>query len=289
MDPDVLARAKDALDRCRHLVITAGAGMGVDSGLPEFRGPEGLWAAYPPLAAHGLALAELARPAWFDRDPVQAWAFFAHRLDLYRRTPPHDGFARLRGVGRDTWVHTSNVDGQFQRAGFDPDRILEAHGSIHHLQCNRPCGRATWSADGLDLPLDLGALVVHALPVCPRCGGLARPGVNLFDDRRWIGVRTHLQARAYRRWLDPLDRAQLVVVEIGAGLAVPDLRAEGERLLDEGATLIRINPRDSLGPRGTLGLAAPARRALAALLPGPTPPPPPPRRTGPPGDPTDPP
>ncbi|WP_322049658.1 Sir2 family NAD-dependent protein deacetylase, partial [Paraburkholderia sp. J67] len=71
------------------LLVTAGAGMGVDSGLPDFRGDEGLWRAYPALRHHGFSFEEIANPAVFSSDPRLAWGFYGHRLKLYRATQPH--------------------------------------------------------------------------------------------------------------------------------------------------------------------------------------------------------
>ena len=86
-------RAAALLMQADSLIITAGAGMGIDSGLPDFRGPGGFWGVYPALG---------------ERLPGGAFVF------------------------------TSNVDGQFQQAGFDPQHLHECHGSLHHLQCLRP-------------------------------------------------------------------------------------------------------------------------------------------------------
>src|SRR5947199_8107534 len=125
------------------LLIGAGAGMGVDSGLPDFRGPEGFWKAYPPF--RGRQFAELSTPHWFQTDPALAWGFFGHRLELYRSAIPHAGFGILRRWAERMplggFVFTSNVDGQFQTAGFPEQRIVECHGSIHYLQCTGRCGR----------------------------------------------------------------------------------------------------------------------------------------------------
>lgn len=125
------------------LIIAAGAGMGVDSGLPDFRGPEGFWRAYPALRAAGIQFTEIANPDAFESDAPLAWGFYGHRLRLYRNTEPHRGFALLQALAGDlpygAFVFTSNVDGQFQKAGFDPERVLECHGSIHWLQCLRDC------------------------------------------------------------------------------------------------------------------------------------------------------
>src|SRR5687767_9842489 len=88
---DLLARAAAAVRDADALLVTAGAGMGVDSGLPDFRGTEGFWRAYPAFARLGLRFEQLASPAWFARDPHLAWGFYGHRLNLYRATTPHAG------------------------------------------------------------------------------------------------------------------------------------------------------------------------------------------------------
>src|SRR3954451_8848080 len=132
IDEDLLQRSAQVIERADSLLIGAGAGMGVDSGLPDFRGNQGFWNAYPPYAKLGLDFAAMANPEWFATDPPFAWGFYGHRMNLYRQARPHEGFAVLRRwAGRmhgSAFVVTSNVDGHFQRAGFDPERILEVHG-----------------------------------------------------------------------------------------------------------------------------------------------------------------
>src|SRR5438309_5449869 len=78
------------------LLITAGAGMGVDSGLPDFRGREGFWRAYPALRHEGLSFEQMATAQRFEKDTALAWGFYGHRLRLYRETEPHEGFSILR-------------------------------------------------------------------------------------------------------------------------------------------------------------------------------------------------
>ena len=87
------------------ILITAGAGIGVDSGLPDFRGNKGFWKAYPPIAKLGISFSEMANPMWFERNPKLAWAFYGHRLNLYRKTTPHKGFELMLN-----WAHlTSHI------------------------------------------------------------------------------------------------------------------------------------------------------------------------------------
>jgi NAD-dependent SIR2 family protein deacetylase len=86
---------------------------------------------------------------------VRAWGFYGHRVALYRKTVPHAGFELLRRWGdampNGYFVFTSNVDGHFQKAGFNPLRIDECHGSIHYLQCLEPCSTSVWDAGTFNL------------------------------------------------------------------------------------------------------------------------------------------
>ncbi|HEY1226196.1 MAG TPA: NAD-dependent deacetylase, partial [Ramlibacter sp.] len=94
-----IARAAALLRDADALLIGAGAGIGVDSGLPDFRGDHGFWRAYPPLAARGIRFVEIANPHSFMAHHELAWGFYGHRLALYRDTVPHAGFAVLREIG----------------------------------------------------------------------------------------------------------------------------------------------------------------------------------------------
>src|SRR5947209_18626224 len=91
-----LARAAAAVLAADALLIGAGAGMGVDSGLPDFRGTQGFWRAYPVYAKLNLEWRMLAQPHWFESDPTLAWGFYGHRLNLYRTAEPHAGYHILR-------------------------------------------------------------------------------------------------------------------------------------------------------------------------------------------------
>src|ERR1700739_3955572 len=95
-----LDRAAQAILDSEALLIGAGAGMGVDSGLPDFRGDQGFWRAYPPYEKLGLNFAARASPRCSRAAPPLAWGFYGHRLNLYRATRPHDGFRILREWGR---------------------------------------------------------------------------------------------------------------------------------------------------------------------------------------------
>ncbi|MCB1869554.1 MAG: NAD-dependent deacetylase [Gammaproteobacteria bacterium] len=262
---NALQRAAEVISNADALLIGAGAGMGVDSGLPDFRGTEGFWRAYPPF--RGRRFEEMSNPVWFERDVNQAWGFFGHRLHLYRSTTPHEGFAILRKWAERKplgyFIFTSNVDGQFQAAGFDPDRILECHGSIHFLQCVAQADHGIWPAEGIEVQVDESTFRAHdPLPRCPRCDSTARPNILMFGDYGWLENRTAGQEQRYIEWSAAAARGRLAVVELGAGLAVPTVRFHCERTEGE---LVRINPRDTEVPAGAISIPLGALDALTRI------------------------
>lgn len=266
---DDTGRAARAIASADHLLISAGAGMGVDSGLPDFRGNEGFWKEYPPYKDKGLSFINMANPRWFAMKPEIGWGFYGHRLRLYRDTVPHDGFQiLLRWASRmkSYFVFTSNVDGQFQKAGFATDRVYEVHGSIHHLQCSVPCCDDVFPAD-VDVEVDTRTMMAAPpLPSCPHCGDLARPNVLMFGDFSYTSRREHGSRREYQTWQSEVGEEELVIVEIGAGTAVPTVRLEGESLVRRmGATLIRINPGEDQGGGACIAMRKSGLDALADL------------------------
>src|SRR5262249_37666589 len=179
----LLDQAAEAVASADALLIGAGAGMGVDSGLPDFRGDDGFWKAYPPF--RGRSFASMSTPRWFRTDPALAWGFFGHRLNLYRGTAPHAGFEILRRWSErprlGSLVFTSNVDGHFQRAGFSEGRVFECHGSIHFLQCAEPCSPEVWPSDDVSIDVDEETIRSRSeSPRCRSCGGIARPNILMF-------------------------------------------------------------------------------------------------------------
>ena len=275
---DSMKRAAKVLYDADAVLVTAGAGIGVDSGLPDFRGNNGFWKAYPPIARLGISFVEMANPEWFHTNPKLAWAFYGHRLNLYRETTPHDGFQQLLEIAGQKpggyFVFTSNVDGHFQKAGYDEDRIEECHGSIHHLQCNGPCGHDIWDAHNLEVTIDEEVFqALEPLPRCTQCGGIARPNILMFGDWSWNGTRSQRQSERLALWLRGIveDGMRLAIVEMGAGTAVATVRWKSEQVARRtNGTLIRINPRDTMippGPHFALPLgAAEAMGAIATSL-----------------------
>ena len=262
LSPSPLEKAAAAVKKAKALIITAGAGMGVDSGLPDFRGPEGFWKAYPPLKDKGIELAEMSNPQWFDDDPEFAWGFFGHRHNLYTRTEPHAGFQILKhwaeGMEHGHFVFTSNVDGHFQRAGFSEDNVVECHGSINFMQCCDPdLSQKIWPTVKSEIKeVDISSLrMPPPLPQGPpgeAKQGLARPNILMFGDWLFIGGRTYKQERRFSKFCDTLNKGNppFVIIELGAGTSVPTVRYKSEHITGKfpSSTLIRINPSEAHVP-----------------------------------------
>ncbi len=246
----MLKRVAEVISEAEVFVITAGAGMGVDSGLPDFRGDHGFWKAYPAYARLGLSFVECANPQHFADDPSFGWGFYGHRTNLYRETVPHEGFhiikKWLERNSAEYFVITSNVDGQFQKAGYDEERVHEVHGSIHCLQCQTPCSSAIWHNDEVITIDEATMRARQPLPRCPGCGEVSRPNILMFGDWSWLPDRTRVQEQAFDRFLAKNADRRIAVIEMGAGSAIPTIRATSERIgwMVEHATVIRINPRE---------------------------------------------
>ncbi len=247
--PTDVERAREAISNADCLLINAGAGMGVDSGLPDFRGNEGFWNAYPPYRKLGFNFMEMANPARFMDAPELGWGFYGHRLNLYRQTAPHEGFVRLldysKSLPEESFVFTSNVDAHFTRSGFE--NVVECHGCITELQCFHNCLGKIWPASESAIEIDEETMKAKGkLPLCPDCGSLARPNILMFGDFGWNHDRTREQEIRYQKWQSNVYQKRVVILEFGAGTAVPTVRYESEDIASRfrNSTLIRINPRE---------------------------------------------
>ncbi len=244
-----IEKAKEIIHDADAILITAGAGMGVDSGLPDFRGNEGFWRAYPVIAKLGHSFVDMANPQWFESNPELAWAFYGHRLNLYRATTPNRGFQLLKNLvesKKEYFIFTSNVDGQFQKAGFPEEKIHECHGSIHHFQCTQ-CSTPIYDASHEHIEVDMEEFQALNLPSCPNCGSIARPNILMFGDRAWNESRSEAQASRLHEFKAKVYKEQykLAIIEIGAGTHIPTVRHESEDTAKRlNGFVIRINPRD---------------------------------------------
>lgn len=261
--------AAEVLKRAKALIVTAGAGIGVDSGLPDFRGDKGFWNAYPMYERLGINFVEAANPIHFAMDPAFGWGFYGHRANLYRDASPHAGFQILLDwasrYNLDYFVATSNVDGHFQRAGFAEDRVYEVHGSILYMQCLTPCSDAIWENDEI-VDVDLDSMRAWHIPRCPHCGAVARPNILMFGDFSWISEHSDRQSYRFNHFLHEHRNKNLVVVEIGAGTGVPTIRRMSEHIGNQRhVTVIRINLREPYIRQPHISIACAGLEALRGI------------------------
>jgi len=169
MTPTVADRVADAIRGASRVTILTGAGVSAASGVPTFRGADGLWSK--------VRAETLATPEAFEHDPKLVWEWYDWRRQMIRDSRPnaaHDVLARWTRERPGVTLITQNVDGLHERAGAE--RLLRLHGSIWRLRCWRDCdnGRAEWLDETAPLPT--------LPPRCPHCGGLARPAVVWFGE-----------------------------------------------------------------------------------------------------------
>jgi NAD-dependent deacetylase len=221
-------------------VVFTGAGISTESGIPDFRSPEGIWARYDP--------AEVAHIDAFRRDPARVWEFYALRLDALSHAEPnvgHRALAELEERGAIRAVVTQNVDGLHQRAGSR--EVVEVHGSLREAECIH-CGVCVPAAD---------ALAALPLPPFPECGEVLKPGVIMFGEL--------LPAVAIERAQALAREADLLLV-VGSTLEVHPAAALPGETLAAGGTLAIVNrgatPWDS---RAELAIDAGAGETLRAL------------------------
>lgn len=203
------------------VTVLTGAGVSTDSGIPDFRGPDGLWTRNPEaerLATLGVYLRDedVRRRSWRWRKEHPAWQAEPNAAHL--------ALVDLERAGRLRAVVTQNVDGLHQRAGNDPDRVVEVHGSMREFECVS-CEHRGPMVDAL-ARIEAG----EDDPDCPSCGGILKAATVYFGqalDERDVG-RAHRETRACEVFLAagtslqvyPIAHLPAVAVENGARLVI---------------------------------------------------------------------
>jgi NAD-dependent deacetylase len=211
------------LREVKQLAVLTGAGISTDSGIPDFRGPDGTWTKNP--AAERLSTyqvymtdPEVRRRSWQARLVHPAWTAEPNAA--------HQALARLAGSAIDTHVMTQNIDGLHQRAGTPPGRVIELHGTMLDVVCTG-CGDRTAMADALDR-----VRAAEADPPCPRCGGILKSATVMFGQPLFPGV--------FERAAIAAARCDLFLA-IGSTLTVQPAASLCAVATDAGAALVIIN------------------------------------------------
>ena len=180
----------------------------------------------------------------------ERWAYWAKHIDFARFVPPAMKLYRdlFRLVdGKEYFVITTNVDGQFRKGGFASDRLFEVQGDYAYLQC--ACGCHPERYDDKKLVKQMlgsihdGRIPSSLVPHCPLCGGSM--DVNLRKDSYFVeDAAWHLQADRYTQFLKKVYRGRCVLLELGVGYNTPGIiRFPFEQMAsaNSGMTLIRLN------------------------------------------------
>jgi NAD-dependent deacetylase len=262
-----LSRARDILARARRVVVLTGAGISAESGVPTFRGEEGLWKTH--------RAEDLATPEAFARDPLLVWEWYAWRRERLSRCLPNAGhvalakFALARAAESPSSgpaaalppvvLVTQNVDGLHERAARDasgpwspaPALPLELHGSIFRDRCSR-CRRSAPAHESIDPSCR------ETLPRCGSCGGLMRPAVVWFGE----ALEAAVLSRAFTA-----ARVADVCLVVGTSALVHPAASVPIATLQRGGAVLEVNPEETpLSDLAAVSIRSNAGDALPALL-----------------------
>ena len=223
-DPDIETVAA-WLREAACVVALTGAGVSTDSGIPDFRGPEGVWTKNP----EAERAATIQHYVASREARVRAWA---NRLHSPMREPnaAHHALAELERLGKLDTLVTQNIDGLHQAAGSSPERVVEVHGAVRDYACLR-CGRGGPIADALERVRG-----GDEDPHCERCGGILKTATISFGQPLVPAV---------------IERAQLAAaacdlfLAIGTSLTVHPVAALPEIALRAGARLVILNAQET--------------------------------------------
>lgn len=172
MEPE-LDDLRRRIEQARRIVVLTGAGISTDSGIPDFRGPSGLWTKDPAAEKasnieHYVSDPEVRRTAWASRATSPAWTASPN--------PGHRALVELERSGRLHCLITQNVDGLHQAAGSDPELVVEVHGTLREAAC-LTCGDRNPMEAILDRVRD-----GEADPACHVCGGILKSATISFGQ-----------------------------------------------------------------------------------------------------------
>ena len=199
-------------------VVLTGAGVSTESGIPDFRSAEGIWARYDPR--------EYATIEAFRRDPVKVWDFYARRLDVLAQAEPNEAHIALAALERAGYVDalvTQNIDRLHERAGSR--NVVEVHGSVRTASCPT-CGESASFDEVVAMLADAPA------PACGRCGSILKPDVVMFGEL--------LPEAAIERAFELAAGAGLLLV-VGTSLEVYPVAGLPRETLAAGGSLAIVN------------------------------------------------
>jgi len=216
MDATQIQQAAEILRRAQRVAVLTGAGISAESGVPTFRGENGLWKQF--------RAEDLATPEAFARDPKLVWEWYDWRRGIIGRVnpnPAHRVLAKWEKKFPEFKLITQNVDGLHARAGST--NILELHGNIWKTRCTK---EAT-VAENLEIPLK------QIPPACPSCGAILRPHIIWFGES--------LDPDILRRAFGSSSLCDVMLV-VGTSAFIQPAASLPLHASEAGAKIIEINP-----------------------------------------------
>ena len=210
-----LGIVREKIPAAQSLAVLTGAGISADSGVPTFRGADGLW--------RNFRAEDLATPEAFERDPRLVWEWYNWRRELIATKTPNAAHAAVVELERrcsEFWLITQNVDGLHRAAGSQ--KLSEIHGNIWKVRCTA-CGVVE---DNHDVPISI-------LPSCRHCQGLLRPHIVWFGES--------LLASDLSRCAAALQSCDVLLV-IGTSGVVYPAAGFASAAKEAGAFVAEINP-----------------------------------------------
>ena len=201
------------------VIVFTGAGVSAESGIPTFRGKDGLWNKFKP--------EELATPEAFFRNPKLVWEWYDWRRQLIAKAHPNEAhkiIAKMEKEIEDFYLITQNVDGLHQKAGSE--KVVELHGNIWKVRCV-DCGYETY---------DYRTPLPEIPPKCEKCGGLLRPGVVWFGE----SLPADALEKAYE-----LSRESHIFIVVGTSGVVYPAAQLPYIAKENGAQVIEVNPEET--------------------------------------------
>ncbi|MGH9175116.1 MAG: Sir2 family NAD-dependent protein deacetylase, partial [Vicinamibacterales bacterium] len=170
---DLLDRLAGVISDRAPIVAFTGAGISTESGIPDYRGPNGLWTtgSATPVTYQDFMASEETRLNWWHALPER----YAQARTMTHNAG-HAALVRLEQAGILAATITQNIDGLHIEAGSDPERVIELHGNTRTIRCTN-CGRVYPIADYAEL-----APTLTAPPPCPNCGGILKSGTVAFGQ-----------------------------------------------------------------------------------------------------------
>lgn len=215
---ELAKRLAELLVESKYAIVFTGAGVSTESGIPDFRGPSGLWRKIDP---------EIFTIQYFMENPSLVWRLFIEYFARYRDAKPnpaHYAIARLEQIGIVKVVITQNIDGLHQAAGSR--RVIELHGNLRYAVC-LSCGQRIALDDAVSMIRE-----GSDPPQCPRCGGLLKPDAVFFGEP--------LPVKALEDAFREAEKSDLVLV-VGSSLTVYPAAYIPAHAVEHGARLVIVN------------------------------------------------